>query len=193
MEILDSPPGGEAMETLNVLNDLRIASPCPATWDAMQGDERVRFCDSCSKHVYNISNLTAQAAVSLIRESEGRLCVRLYRRKDGTVLTADCPVGLRSAVRRRLIRLLTAGVVVCAMVRSGIAMVEGLGPRVSIPPAPTGPGVTFTDWAEWAAVALGIKQPSFGPVDVGDLRPPAPPSGTAPSGGGAETGTPAAL
>ncbi len=191
MEILDGPVGGEMMEPLNVLNDLRIASPCPATWDAMQGDARVRFCDSCSKRVYNISSLTAEAAVALIRESEGRLCVRLYRRKDGTVLTADCPVGLRSSVRRRLMRVLTAGVVACAMVRSGIALVEGLGPRVSIPPAPTGPGVSFTDWAEWAAVALGIRQPWFGRVAVGALRPPAPPSGTAPSGG-AENGSPAA-
>ena len=26
----------------NSLDSLRIASPCPASWDSMQGDERVR-------------------------------------------------------------------------------------------------------------------------------------------------------
>jgi hypothetical protein len=173
------------MEALNVLNDLRIATPCPASWDAMRGDDRVRFCDSCSKQVYNISGLTAVAAVALVRESEGRLCVRLYRRKDGTVLTADCPVGLRSALRRRLIRMVTAGVVVFAMLRSGISLFAGPGPRINIPPAPTGPGVTFADWADWAAVALGIKTPAFktpafSRVTVGAICPPAPPSGRAP-------------
>jgi hypothetical protein len=36
--------GVETMEPLTVLNNLRIASQCPATWGAMQGDDRVRFC-----------------------------------------------------------------------------------------------------------------------------------------------------
>ncbi len=161
------------MDSLTVLNDLRIASPCPASWDAMRGDDRVRFCDSCSKHVYNVSGLTADAAVALVRESEGHLCMRLYRRKDGTVLTADCPVGVRAAVRRRLIRLATTGVVVFAMLRSGIWLFAGPSPRVTLPRPPSGPGVTFSDWADWAAVAMGIKKPSFQRFTAGsDLPPP---------------------
>jgi hypothetical protein len=164
------------MEPLTVLNDLRIATPCRASWEAMRGDDRVRFCDSCSKQVYNVSGLTAEAAVALIRESEGRLCVRLYRRNDGTVLTADCPVGLRSALRRRLVRLATAGVVAFATLRSGIWLFAGPGPRVAMPPLPTGSGVTFADWADWAARAMGIKKTPFSRVTVGKICPPAPPS-----------------
>jgi hypothetical protein len=76
------------MEPLTVLNDLRIASPCPAKWGSMRGDDRVRFCDSCSKHAYNVSDLTADEAVTLIQKSDGQSCVRLFRRNDGTVLTA---------------------------------------------------------------------------------------------------------
>jgi len=150
------------MEPLTVLNNLRIASPCPASWAAMSGDDRVRFCDSCAKNVYNLSDLTAAEATALIREAEGSLCVRLYRRVDGTVLTADCPVGLRHAVRRRLLRLATVGVVIVATVRAGVwfyTSVEGLR---ELPPVPTGPGVTLADWTDWAAVALGIKKPSMG-------------------------------
>ena len=42
-------------------------------------------------------------AERLVVETEGRLCVRFYQRFDGTVLTRDCPVGVRAA-RRRLAR-----------------------------------------------------------------------------------------
>jgi hypothetical protein len=174
------------MESLTILNNLRIASPCPASWEAMRGDDRVRFCDACEKHVYNISGLTVDAAVALVRESEGPVCVRLYRRKDGTILTADCPVGLRAAVRRRLVRLAAAAVVMFATLRSGIWLFAQAGPRVSIPPPPTGPGVTVADLADWAAVALGIKQPSCNRVTLGRrvmVGTPAAPIGAAVDGG----------
>ena len=142
------------MEPLNVLNDLKIASPCPAAWADMKGDDRTRFCGSCSKHVYNIAGLTAAEAVSLVQQSEGRLCIRLYRRKDGSVLTADCPVGLRHAVRRRLVRLATAGAVLFLTLRSGVWLYgSGMSARFSapnLPPPPIGPGVTFADLRDWA-------------------------------------------
>lgn len=83
------------------LDDIRIASPCDASWEAMSGDDRVRFCGSCQKNVFNLSNMGREDAEALIQKTEGRVCVRFYRRRDGTVLTQDCPVGLR-AVRRRL-------------------------------------------------------------------------------------------
>ena len=80
---------------------LRIATPCPISWDQMTGDNRVRFCDHCHLNVYNISELSRSEAEKLIATTEGRLCARLFRRADGTVLTKDCPVGLR-ALRRRV-------------------------------------------------------------------------------------------
>src|SRR5258706_6218808 len=80
---------------------LRIAAPCPLSWEQMTGDNRVRFCDHCQLNVYNISELSRLEAETLIASTEGRLCARLFRRADGTVLTKDCPVGLR-ALRRRV-------------------------------------------------------------------------------------------
>lgn len=77
---------------------LKIASPCPASWDDMEGDDRVRFCPECELNVYNIASMTEAEAVELIAEREGRVCVRLYQREDGTVLTRDCPVGAEGAV-----------------------------------------------------------------------------------------------
>ena len=82
------------------IDRLRIASPCPASWARMTGDDRVRLCDLCNLHVYNLAELTRTEAESLIANTEGRICARLYRRSDGTVMTKDCPVGLR-ALRRR--------------------------------------------------------------------------------------------
>lgn len=129
------------------LEDIRIASPCNASWDAMEGDDRVRFCGSCQKHVFNLSNMSRAEAEALITKTEGRLCVRLYRRRDGTVLTQDCPVGLR-AVRRRL-ALIGAGLA------AGLAFVAAfLGLRRG------GPDPDFADVPE---VVMGE---AIAPVDT---------------------------
>jgi len=69
----------------------------------MTGDDRLRHCDECQLSVYNIAELTRAEAEALIANSEGRICARIYRRPDGTVITRDCPVGLR-AIRRRMAR-----------------------------------------------------------------------------------------
>lgn len=80
---------------LSILNHIRIATPCSAKWESMAGDERTRFCGSCRKHVYNIASMTAEEAASLIHAREGNLCARLFQRADGTVMTSDCPGGIR--------------------------------------------------------------------------------------------------
>jgi hypothetical protein len=88
----------------NPLSNVKVASPCPADWDRMIGDERVRFCGQCQLNVFNLSAMTRDQAESVIAGAEGRLCVRFYRRKDGSILTQDCPVGLR-AIRQRASRI----------------------------------------------------------------------------------------
>lgn len=82
-----------------LLQNVRVASPCPASWEGMtivDGD-RVHFCQECQKRVYNLSAMRQAEAEGLLRKHEGRLCVRYYQRSDGTVLTNDCPVGLQAA------------------------------------------------------------------------------------------------
>jgi hypothetical protein len=86
---------------LPLLDNLQIAAPCQADWDAMVGDDRVRFCGQCEKNVYNLSAMPREEAEAFLVEREGKACVRLYKRQDGTVLTADCPVGVRRRRRRR--------------------------------------------------------------------------------------------
>ena len=79
---------------------LRIAAPCKAPWENMDGDERVRFCRECNRNVYNLSAMTDAEARRVVAEREGRLCVRFYQRRDGTVLTSDCPVAQKRSFLR---------------------------------------------------------------------------------------------
>lgn len=104
----------------NRLDHVRIAAPCKADWNQMIGDERVRFCGQCSLNVYNLSSMNKSDAESLIARNEGRLCVRFYRRYDGSIITKDCPVGLR-AFRRRL------SYVAKAISSSVLGLLAGLG------------------------------------------------------------------
>lgn len=97
----------------DVVNRLRVASPCPISWEQMAGNDRVRFCQVCDLNVYNIAELTRKEATALVSDTEGRICARLFRRSDGTVITRDCPVGLR-AIRRRVAR--TTGAIFATVV-----------------------------------------------------------------------------
>jgi len=94
---------------LPVLDNLRVAAPCSVAWASMPGDERVRACAECQQHVYNLTAMTRDQAEALIRDKNGKLCVRYFQRADGTILLADCAVGV---ARRRRRRLVIAGAVV---------------------------------------------------------------------------------
>jgi hypothetical protein len=91
----------------NPLDNIHIASPCSADWNQMFGDGRKRFCGDCKLNVYNLSDMTRAEAENFLIASEGRTCVRFYRRQDGSVLTKDCPVGWQ-AIKRRVSRVAAA-------------------------------------------------------------------------------------
>ena len=102
------------------LEGVRVAAPCPADWERMAGDGRVRFCSQCNLNVYNLSGMTRAEAEALLTKAEGRLCVRFYRRSDGTILTNQCPVGLRALKAR-------AGRVASAVFSAVVGFFGGLG------------------------------------------------------------------
>src|SRR2546427_113962 len=91
----------------DVLRNVRVAAPCSRSWEAMDGDDKVRHCGDCKLNVYNLSGMDRDEAERLVREKEGRLCVRYYQRRDGTVITRDCPVGLRAIRKRIAVALVT--------------------------------------------------------------------------------------
>ena len=133
-----------------LLEELRIATPCRADWDDMQGDDRVRFCGRCQKNVYNLSAMRRDEAEALVREREGRLCVRFYRRHDGTVLTADCPVGVE---RRRLRQRVWASV--CGWAASAAVVLGLFAGRARADLAIDGKQVTHRQPSRPPVTALG--------------------------------------
>jgi hypothetical protein len=140
-----------------LLDRVRVASPCSAKWDEMVGDERERFCLSCDKQVFNISAMSRPDAEAFLaaRVAE-KTCIRFFRRADGTILTEDCPTGVRKK-RLRVIgavavgggALMAAGAALFGATRH--TMGEIAPPRVAsaattATPAPTAP----PGWSERA-------------------------------------------
>lgn len=126
------------------LDHVTVAAPCNAGWENMVGDERVRFCGQCSLNVYNLSGMTKSEAERLVVQAEGRLCVRYYRRADGTILTKNCPVGLR-ALRKRASRIASASISAVLSFFAGILSVAGLREQ-SLIPATTKRATVQVNW-----------------------------------------------
>jgi hypothetical protein len=153
------------------LDTLRIATPCPADWNAMKGDARKRFCGQCRLHVYDVSELTRREAETLIRTSEGRVCLRLHRRADGRVVTKDCG-RVRLALERRLNWIRSAAAALLAAV--GLAGCQR-GGSATPEPAPTG-GVTPSA-PTMGDVADPGPVPTLGNIAVPTMGEPGPTMG----------------
>lgn len=87
---------------LPLLQTVTVASPCKESWASMKGSDRVRFCGRCVKNVFDLSEMTAVEAESVLAAHGAAACVRFYRRTDGTVMTSDCSEGLRRRRRRNI-------------------------------------------------------------------------------------------
>ena len=55
---------------------LAFPEPCSADWSAMAGDERRRFCESCGKHVTNLSRMHETAAREFLLDNP-EACVQV--------------------------------------------------------------------------------------------------------------------
>ncbi|HEU4951381.1 MAG TPA: hypothetical protein VFT46_05485 [Holophagaceae bacterium] len=160
----------------DVLNQLRIASPCPAVWAEMVGDDRARFCAACEKHVYDFSKMTAAEGLALIREKEGQVCARLWRRADGTVITADCAVGRRLSARRSVAGPLAAAALLAAALAQAACAPKVRMAGAPLPPSPsphsgTTATTTYDDTGPVpsATVTLTDRQPGVDTSEVGNL------------------------
>jgi hypothetical protein len=158
-----------AKRRLPMLDNLRVATPCSASWDRMVGDDRVRHCHDCNKNVFELSGMTRDEAEALLVATNGNVCVRYYQRADGTILTADCAVGVS---KRRKRRLIAAGA--AALLAGG-----GLGARALATATPERLGHTMG-----APVAMGVVAIPAVPVQppptlhMGLPPPPPPPPAT---------------
>jgi hypothetical protein len=137
---IEAHRGAKQPVRLPMLARAKIASPCSADWMQMVGDDRVRFCGACKKDVYNFSSMTAPEVEALMLAKGIDLCARLYRRKDGTIMTSDCSVGVYMKWMNR------AAVAVIAFIGGAVA-VAWVGRTFGMPvgePHSAG-GIGYTD------------------------------------------------
>jgi hypothetical protein len=158
---------------LTQLDRLQIASPCSARWEDMSGDDRTRHCEQCSLKVHNISGMKRPEAEAFLAAalgpgaSTGRVCARFFRRADGTIITADCPVGiaaLRTKARRAAARMAAA---------------VGLTTLVAWAAAQQSRSTPFAGTQPLATIAAWLRQPVAPPATLmgkiafmGDIAPP---------------------
>ena len=118
------------------IDHLRIQAPCPMRWEGLRGSDRERFCDQCQLSVYNSAALTRNETEELLRRRDAgaRLCMRIERRGDGSLVSADgvSDVSADGATRR--------GTLLARAASFGVILAGGLLAacrRVAPPPAPT--------------------------------------------------------
>ena len=145
------------------LGDVKIASPCQADWNEMYGDERKRFCAHCRLNVYNLSAMSRGEAERLVASAEGRLCVRFYRRADGTILTQDCPVGV-AAIRAKVRRVATAAASFALSFLAGVGITLGLREKPAERRA--SPGIAAPERVDPQPPPIEMGQPMQGAIAV---------------------------
>ncbi len=78
-------------ENEEFLRSIRVPTPCPVSWEEMQGDDRIRFCGQCNLNVHNLSSLTTDEAAELLKEKMGkeRICVQYCQNDEGKIKTIN--------------------------------------------------------------------------------------------------------
>ena len=100
--------------SLRVLDRVQVKSPCTEDWNEMVGNDEVRFCSHCSKHVHNLSAMTRREAEALVLKSNGNLCIRYLRRpEDQQIVTL--PDWMDRPALRRIALPIAAGVMAVAL------------------------------------------------------------------------------
>jgi len=120
---------------------VEVTSPCAESWETMTGTARLRHCDSCNKQVHNFRAMTPREIERTIIDSGGRICARVARREDGSIVTADSharPAGLAAGFALAAALSASAANAQTANPPSGQAIVTGraLAPDGSHAPMP---------------------------------------------------------
>ncbi|MDQ3031277.1 MAG: hypothetical protein M3Y87_02595 [Myxococcota bacterium] len=118
-----------------LLASIAIGTPCRTRWDDMIGNDVVRRCGQCDRDVHDLSRMTRDEVHRLLALADETPCVRLRRRSDGRVVTADCPPPDRKTIPRA-IACAAAGAVL-GMTASGVVTMAMAPPGASVEPRPS--------------------------------------------------------
>jgi hypothetical protein len=165
--------------SLGILDQVSIASPCPMRWEDMSpvdGGERIRHCGQCNLNVYNFSNMSREDAEALVVNKQGRLCAGFFRRADGTIITKDCPVGLRVArakVAKAAARIAAA---IALLVTGGLSFGAGSRERGLPRLSALEPFVSIREYLRPSLPSVRPRQTQWIAGDICVTPPAAPPA-----------------
>lgn len=112
------------MSKKRFLEQIEVKNSCSEDWEQMKGNDRARFCSHCSLSVNNLSALSRREALKLVRDANGRICVRYVQNPvDKTPVFAN---RLHQITRRAAV---AAGVLGASLTLSTLAFAQG-SPRL---------------------------------------------------------------
>jgi hypothetical protein len=112
----------------------RVASPCPKSWGAMNGDSKRRYCDHCEHHVHNLSEMTASERRDVLA-TKGRVCITYTANARGELISHADSNGLLALLSRMRLAFVA---IVAAIVPFGLSScaMRTLGKPAPPPPNP---------------------------------------------------------
>lgn len=145
-------------QSAHPLDKVSITSPCNADWDSMVGNDVVRFCRHCNLNVHDLSLMTREEALALVRRSQGRLCLRFRRRADGTIETAP-PFQKLHLIKRRASRIVAgafgATLSLCASVAAQQSAPATDAPEAEVCERPLQEAASYTEDEGGSAALTG--------------------------------------
>ncbi len=67
------------MSKKSLIDSIEVKDECLEDWNEMTGSDTARFCGHCDLNVHNVSALSRKQAMRLVRQSNGRICVRYVK------------------------------------------------------------------------------------------------------------------
>ena len=136
---------------------ITIPAPCDADWEAMIGNDQVRFCQHCNLHVTDLSSMTRPAAMRFVARSRGRLCVRYVQRVNGDILTKEIPQRLHH-ISRRVSRIAAGAFSASLSLSTAAAQTRSDANPTTV--RQTEPVASVTATKEGASIAGVVKDPN---------------------------------
>jgi hypothetical protein len=148
------------------MRDLVIRKPCTADWERMSRMGDKRYCDTCAKHVHDLSAMTRDEVTALLAEARAddrELCVRyLYDDHGNPVFRPE-----RLLPRSGLLR--AKRFVAMAALPLGLAACESRASRYPVYPQTPPPPITTTTpptpVVDQPMVMGGIRPAEFPPPE----------------------------
>jgi hypothetical protein len=69
---------------------VRNVFSCTKPWDAMPGDQFARNCRTCSRTVYDLTQLQEDEVLRFVAAHDGKVCARIHCDESGYIVNGAC-------------------------------------------------------------------------------------------------------